>query len=95
MFALKNEETGELYTCELINIYDFPYHGVKVWEEEPEARAAYGSFLVEKGVDQPWQWGICELSGEQVRLCNVKLNNNPMKKLFLTAQGRIEARTIG
>jgi hypothetical protein len=94
MHALKNRSTGELFSCSLVNIYDFPYHGVKVWQDADEARAEYASFLALQGVNEPWVWELHELEENQVRLCNVKLNNNPAKRLFLTAEGRIEARTI-
>jgi len=91
-YALKQKTTAELFSCTLINIYDFPYHGVKVWEERETAERDYASFLAEQGSDEPWLWEVVELSEDQNKMCNVKLNNNPAKRVYLGEQGRIEAR---
>jgi hypothetical protein len=91
-FVIKAQETSELFTCTLINIYDFEYHGVKTWGSEAEAKAEFASFLLQKGVDDIWRWDVIELDESQHKLCNVKLNNNPLKRLFLNEQGKVEAR---
>jgi hypothetical protein len=89
-FVIKEKETAEIYTCELINIYDFKYHGVKVWSKRAEAEAEYASFLLEQGQDELWNWEIIELEENQVKLGNVKLNNNAAKRLFLTPEGKVQ-----
>jgi hypothetical protein len=91
-FVIKEKETAEIYTCELINIYDFKYHGVKVWNNRGAAEAEYASFLLEQGLDELWNWEIIELEENQVKLGNVKLNNNAAKRLFLTPEGKVQSR---
>jgi hypothetical protein len=91
-FTLKHKETAEIFTCELINIYDFKYHGVKIWVNRLTAEAEYASFLLEQGLDELWNWEPIELDENQVKLGNVKLNNNPAKRLFLTTEGKVQTR---
>jgi hypothetical protein len=91
-FVIKEKQSAEIYTCELINIYDFRYHGVKVWNNRAAAEAEYASLLLEHGVDELWSWEIIELEENQVKLGNVKLNNNAAKRLFLTPEGKMQAR---
>jgi hypothetical protein len=91
-FVLKHKETKEIFTCELINIYDYKYHGVKVWNNRPAAEAEYASFLLEQGTDELWNWEPLELDENQVKLGNVKLNNNAAKRLFLTPEGKVLSR---
>jgi hypothetical protein len=91
-YVIKEKETAEIYTCELINIYDFKYHGVKVWNDRAAAEAEYASFLLEQGLDELWSWEIIELEENQVKLGNVKLNNNAAKRLFLSPEGKVQMR---
>jgi hypothetical protein len=91
-YVLKQIETAEVFTCTLINAYDFPYHGVKVWNSRTSADAEYASFLVEKGVDDLWNWELAELEESLIKLGNVKLNNNAAKRLFLTPEGKMQTR---
>ena len=91
-YALKNKETSELFSCALENIYGIPYHGVKLWEDREAAEADAPSFLVERGACDPWRWEVVGLDEHQAKLCNVKLNNNPNRRVFLTEEGRIDAQ---
>lgn len=91
-FALNHKQTSELFTCQLINNYDFAYHGVKIWDQETQAKGEYASFLLQHGIDDLWNWSICELDENVVKMGNVKLNNNPSKRLFLTTEGKVQAR---
>lgn len=92
-YVLKHTETGEIFSCALTNIYDFTYHGVKVWDNLEAAKAELGSITAEFGYDQPWLWEAAELEENQVKMCNVKLNNNPAKRVYLTPEGKLEARS--
>jgi uncharacterized protein involved in tellurium resistance len=92
-FVLKHKETGEIFSCTLKNIYDFEYHGVKVWDDADAAGAELGAVTAEQGDDQPWTWEVAELDEAKVKMCNVKLNNNPAKRIYMTAEGKLEART--
>jgi hypothetical protein len=89
-FVLKHKETAEIFTCELINIYDFKYHGVKVWNLSNVAEAEYASFILEQGLDELWNWELLELEENQVKIGNVKLNNNAARRLFLTPEGKLQ-----
>jgi hypothetical protein len=91
-YVIKQIETAEVFTCSLINIYDFAYHGVKVWNSRAAAEADYASFLLEQGVDDLWNWELAELEEGLIKIGNVKLNNNPAKRLFLTPEGKLQAR---
>ncbi|MEX2460518.1 MAG: hypothetical protein WD469_04345 [Paenibacillaceae bacterium] len=91
-FGLKHKKTMEVFSCELINIYDFKYHGVKIWNNHSTAVAEYASFLLEHGQDELWNWEVFELDENQVKIGNVKLNNNAAKRLFLTAEGKLQSR---
>jgi hypothetical protein len=91
-FALKHKETAEIFTCELINIYDFKYHGVKIWSNPSAAEAEYASFLLEQGLDELWNWELIELEENVVKIGNVKLNNNSAKRLFLTNEGKVQSQ---
>lgn len=92
-YVLKHKETGEIFSCTLKNIYDFDYHGVKVWDDASAAASELGPLTAGQGDDQPWKWEVAELDEAKVKMCNVKLNNNPAKRIFLTAEGKLEART--
>jgi hypothetical protein len=91
-YVLKHKDTSELFTCKLINVYDFEYHGVKMWNNQDIAEAEYASFLLEKGLDELWNWELLELAENLIKLGNVKLNNNATKRLFLTLEGKVETR---
>jgi len=90
-FALKNKATSELFSCTLLNVYDLPYHGVKLWGDREAAEAEAEAFLAEKGVEAPADWEIVSLDENQAKLCNVRLNNNPSRRVYLTEEGRIVA----
>jgi len=91
-FVLKQKQTDEILTCELINNYDFQYHGVKAWNNHSTAEAEYASFLLEQGLDELWNWELFEFDENQVKIGNVKLNNNPAKHLFLSKEGKMQTR---
>ena len=83
-YVIKHKLTSEIYTCTLINIYDFAYHGVKVWDTFDAAQAQFASLLLEQGMDKLWDWEIHELTENQTKMGNVKLNNNAAKRLYLS-----------
>jgi hypothetical protein len=91
-YVIKHKLTAELFTCTLINIYDFEYHGVKVWDTSDAAQAEFASFLLERGVEELWDWEVFELTENQTKMGNVKLNNNAAKRLYLNAQGKLETK---
>lgn len=92
-FVLKHKETGEVFSCTLINIYDFPYHGVKSWDSAEAAAAERGSLTAQHGFDQPWLWEVTPMEESKLKLGNVKLNNNPARRIYWLPDGRLEARS--
>ena len=91
-YALKNRKTSELFACTLLNVYDLPYHGVKLWPDREAAEADAPAFLAEKGADCPSDWEIVHLDEYQAKLCNVRLNNDPSRRVCLTEEGGIDIR---
>jgi hypothetical protein len=92
-YALKNKTTSELFSCALRNVYDLPYHGVKLWADREEAEAEADAFLTERGVENPADWEIVSLDEHQAKLCNVRLGNNPKKRVYLAEDGGIVAQS--
>jgi hypothetical protein len=92
-YVIKHKTTNEIYSCELVNIYDIAYHGAKAWEDDEEAREQYEQFLEVRGeaVDE---WELLEVDENQMKLLNVKLNNNPSRAVYWE-DGRPVARTLG
>ncbi|WP_409341959.1 hypothetical protein [Paenibacillus sp. MBLB4367] len=94
-FVLKHKHTSEIYTCPLINRYDIPYYGTKSWDELEEAADTYVAFLTERGLaDSTADWEPYELDEHKLKMCNVKLNNNANKRIFLGANGTLETRMM-
>jgi hypothetical protein len=92
--VLKHKETGEIFSCSQKNIYDFMYHGVKSWEDEDTAAAELETVLAEHGCDDPWNWEVYDLKEEHtLKMCNVKLANNPAKRIYMRDDGRLETRS--
>lgn len=92
-YVLKHKETGEIYSCMMRNVYDFTYHGVRAWADDAQAAAELGSVLAEAGVDEPWQWEVAAMEDDKLKLGNVKLNNNPSRRVYWLPDGRLEARS--
>lgn len=92
-YVLKHTETGEIFSCSQKNVYDFIYHGVKSWEDEETAAAQLGALLAENNVDEPGKWELFAVEEHTLKMCNVKLANNPSKRVFILADGRLEVRS--
>ncbi|WP_282935279.1 hypothetical protein [Paenibacillus sp. RC67] len=76
-FVLKHDITSQIFTCRLINNYQLAYYGTKFWNEEDEARSDYPDFLRSQAIDEAERWQLYELSDNELKLCNVKLKNDP------------------
>lgn len=92
-YVLKHKETSEIFSCTLINVYDLPYHGVKTWEDSAAAASELGQITAAAGHDQPSLWEVMQLEENRLKLCNVKLNNDANRRVFLLSDGRLEARS--
>ncbi|NHN30603.1 hypothetical protein G9U52_12250 [Paenibacillus sp. S3N08] len=80
-YVIKHKQTSELYTCTMVNGYRLPYYGTKNWEYVEDAEADYAQFLVAQGEAELEEWELLELSENQLKMCNVKLKNDPKFKL--------------
>lgn len=92
-YVLKHKQTSEIFTCTLINVYDFPYHGTKFWEDDELAKAEFIPFLSSLHINELASWEVIEVEESQLKMFNVKLNNNPKRKLFLNEQGKPVVQT--
>ncbi|MFB6364589.1 hypothetical protein ACFCP7_11045 [Paenibacillus elgii] len=88
-YVLRHADSGEIAACIQKNIYDFDYFGVKQWEAEGQAEADKHSFLESIGVDQLRDWHILPIQEERVKLCNVKLKNDPSRRVRLSDDGQL------
>lgn len=91
-YILRNHTTEEIFTCTLINIYDFPYHGTKFWEDQLTAKAEAEPFVKGSEVANPEDWELIEVDEHQLKLFNVKLKNDPNRALYLNKEGKCEVR---
>ena len=91
-FVLKHDKTSQIFTCTLINSYELAYYGTKFWDDEEEARAAYSDFLRSQGVLEIGDWQLMELSDHDLKLCNVKLKNDP--RLILSFNEETQKMTV-
>jgi hypothetical protein len=88
-YVLRHKHSNQLYTCMLKNHYKLMYYGTKVWEFEEDAQSEYHAFLVEQGIADAPDWELLELEENKMKVCNVKLKNNPSIILFLSDDGAI------
>lgn len=93
-FVLQHRESGEVFACRLVNHYELAYFGVKSWDEEAEAERERESFLASRGVDATEGWHAVELDEMKLKMCNVKLKNNPSNRVAIDLDGtiRVEKR---
>ncbi len=87
-FILKHRESDEVFTTTLKNIYNLYYYGTKYWDDGEEAEQERESFLDEMNAANKHDWELIEVDERLLKLCNVKLANNPSLKLLLDEQGK-------
>lgn len=80
-YVLKHKATGRIFTRMLVNNYQLAYYGTQYWDEPEDAEREYVSLLSSQGIEEPSDWGLMELSENQLKLCNVKLKNDPRLSL--------------
>ncbi|MCY9659126.1 hypothetical protein P5G65_21770 [Paenibacillus chondroitinus] len=76
-YVLQNKNTEQLLTCMLVNHYGLAYYGVKFWPEQEEANEHSRDFLHSITGVVPEDWQVIELEDGEMKLCNVKLKNDP------------------
>lgn len=85
-FVLRNKENQLVASAMLINIYKFEYWGAKVWEERAEAEAETAGFLEANELGEPSAWELVEVEESKVKMINVKLNNDPRRRVTMDEQ---------
>ncbi|MGG2200150.1 MULTISPECIES: hypothetical protein [Paenibacillus] len=90
--VLRQSNTGEIAACLQKNNYDLDYYGVKQWETEEEAETQKESFLHAIGRDDAPYWLVLSIDENRVKLCNVKLKNDPSRILLLSLEGVMTTR---
>ncbi|RAP78259.1 hypothetical protein [Paenibacillus montanisoli] len=89
-FVLRDRITGEIACGMLRNVYDFAYYGALWWEDIDAAGQAAERALAEHGYERFADWDILEVKEERLKLFNVKLNNDPRRRLLLEQDGAIK-----
>jgi hypothetical protein len=91
-YVLQLSSTTQIYTSRLVNHYGLAYYGVKYWNEHDEAESEKLQFLHDAGILEPTKWNIIELEEGEMKLCNVKLKNDPDYLLFWSDARKPEVR---
>ncbi|SDX78357.1 hypothetical protein [Paenibacillus sp. CF384] len=88
--VLRHRITGEIACGMLRNVYDFAYYGALWWEDIDVAEQLAEHALMERDFAQPYsEWELLEVKEERLKLFNVKLNNNPTRRIVLEQDGTI------
>ncbi|WP_152394427.1 hypothetical protein [Paenibacillus guangzhouensis] len=87
-YVLHHTATGQIYACLLRNGYDLVYYGVKYWEDEEAASTELPAFHASQELLATEAWSLLEIEEQVLKLCNVKLKNNPKYICFLDTEGR-------
>ncbi|WP_276357961.1 hypothetical protein [Cohnella caldifontis] len=85
-YALRNTATGELLAYPQINGYRLPYYGVRLWNETPDDAGVREALSDAGSADLPDDWHPVELTEHQAKMANVKLRNDPRRRIFLQDQ---------
>jgi hypothetical protein len=93
-WVIRHKDSGQIYSCKLVNGYDMEYYGVKNWDDRDAAEAELPSFLKSRGESDPGEWTLYEIEEIPLKMLNVKLNNNPAKRVYIDGQGKTEAKYI-
>lgn len=91
-WVLQNKETQEVWTGSIENNYGLLFHGVKFWDEQDVAAEQAHVFLEQQGIVDTESWQLQEVEEDRLKLFNVRLNNNPSKKLYLRNGGTFEVK---
>lgn len=88
-YVLKHAGSSELFACRLVNRYELDYFGVKDWMEEAAAQEEKETFLAGRGVSDAPEWEVVELEEMKLKMCNVKLRNDPSNRVYISDDGVI------
>ncbi|CAG7621335.1 hypothetical protein PAESOLCIP111_02334 [Paenibacillus solanacearum] len=92
-YVLRHAQTGEIAACVQRNNYDLNYYGVKQWDQELAAEQEKPHFLEAIGHNDHGEWAPVHADENRVKLFNVKLKNDPSRKLLMDAEGNLTVQT--
>ncbi|MEW9697628.1 hypothetical protein [Paenibacillus sp. SI8] len=94
LYVLKHNSTSQIFTSTLVNQYGLAYYGVKFWHDRSDAEAEMEQVLQQAGMLAPAEieWNILELEEGEMKLCNVRLRNDPASLLFWREDRKPEIR---
>ncbi|SEM85902.1 hypothetical protein [Paenibacillus sp. OV219] len=87
--VLRHRVTGEIACGMLSNVYQFVYYGALWWEDMEQAETLFEEELISAGYEQDSNWDLLEVKEARLKIFNVKLNNDPKRKLLLQNDGSI------
>ncbi len=89
--VLRNRKTGEIACGILRNAYDIEYYGAYWWEDNETAETRISQLLqdVMGEIEEESSWELLEVKDERLKMFNVKLNNDRLRRLYLEADGTI------
>jgi hypothetical protein len=93
-WVIRHKDSGQVFSCKLINGYDMEYYGVKNWNDRDTAEAEMAAFLQLRGENRPEEWALYEIDEMPLKMLNVKLNNNPAKRVYIDGQGQLSVKKL-
>ncbi|WP_284639647.1 hypothetical protein [Paenibacillus silviterrae] len=94
-YVLRHTQSGQIATGILRNGYNLDYYGTKWWDDEEEADAEREAFLSSVGVTDVPFWHILKVDENRLKIFNVKLKNDPSRRLFMDKEGVVTVTTNG
>lgn len=89
LYVLRHTQSGEIAACIQKNNYDLDYYGAKHWDDESAAERERDDFLSMTGRDDLDLWQLLPVNEGRLKLFNVKLKNDPSRRLCLDPEGNM------
>lgn len=86
MYALREEQSGQLAACMQVNGYGLDYYGILLWEEAPRDAEIAEALTRLDGPSSAAVWKPVALTEHQAKMANVKLRNDVRRRVFLRDQ---------
>lgn len=93
-YVLQHTTSHQIFTCTQVNHYGLAYYGVKFWPDLDEAEQQCPAFLQSLEGMEPDAWHVIELEEGEMKLCNVKLKNDPNLHVFWPPTRKPEVRKL-
>ncbi|MBP1155668.1 MULTISPECIES: hypothetical protein [unclassified Paenibacillus] len=93
-YVLRHTQTGEIAAYIQKNNYDLDYYGAKQWDDKSMAEQEKDAFLSAIGHDDPDLWQVLPVNESRLKIFNVKLKNDPTRKLCLDPEGNMTVHSV-